>query len=294
MNLFRSIKDSIETSKRLIQDINECCLKNRRERERYESLKKSSQHVDEDDDYVKLQYSNELCKSPSTENNSSTSSVNLSGEEDIDIIAKDDELLRKILNRTYHTNSPNLLSPIHPNEEIINLFNIENGNFEDQAEQNKKEPIEEFQFIEQDLSLNPADFEKIICKSTPLNFNQNSSNQANLCKKRLDFELVEVNDLMNELIEKIERQLDLENTSNNCLPTNAEFPTPESTPPVLKQSHREPLFASQLTKSQLSEELYGKNLKNYLGHSRDLIKKMDSSFLKNMELMVISLISLDV
>lgn len=229
-------------------------MSNRRERERYETFHKKNHRVDEEYDYVKLQDSNDFSKSPSTENNSSTSSSNLSTEEDIDIIAKDDELLRKILNRTYHTNSPNLHSPVHPNEDIINLFNIDNGN-EILSEKNEQENIEEFQFIEQDLTLNPGDFEKIICKSTPVN-NEKPTIHSFLCKKRLDFDKDEVKDLINELIDKIEKQLDLGSylldKSENILQT--ELLTPESTP-VQKDSIKEPLFDSQLSSSQISEEI---------------------------------------
>lgn len=249
-------------------------MRNRREREKNESIQKEleRQRAEEEDEYVKLQDISELSKSPSSENNSTTSSVtNSSNEEDIDIIAKDDELLKKILNRTFHTNSPNLHSPIHPNEDIINLFHIENGKNgqnENSHESNglKKEfEDEEFQFIEQDLTLNAADFDKIICKSTPLCANEKTSSDIT-CKKRLNFEQDDddVKYLLNEMIEKIEKSLESEcllDCSSDSLVEINKFscdmgflPTPESTP-VLKPSQIEPLFASKLTNSQLSEEI---------------------------------------
>ncbi|CAF0948070.1 unnamed protein product [Brachionus calyciflorus] len=266
-----SIKDSIETSKRLIQDINECCLSNRREREKNELIQKEleRQRAEEEDEYVKLQDLSELPKEPLNENkNIKINSPNT--EEDIDIIGKDDELLKKILNRTFHTNSPNLHSPIHPNEDIINLFHLNDSKKnENLVEENglRNEFEEDFQFIEQDLTLNPADFDKIICKSTPICINSINDGKTHVtCKKKLVFNDYEsdVNNLLNELINKVEKIIEQERlldcSSDSIVEINKIsldincIPTPESTP-VLKTSQIEPLFTSKLTNSQLSEEI---------------------------------------
>lgn len=173
------IKDSVETSKRLVQDINEYCLRNKREREKLESAKRDYERQQEEEEFKKheeeknnilnLQYSidNTVDSEESTSSDTSSSldsSMNGNGcnnnnntnDEDIDLIAKDDELLRKILNRTFSPTSHNLQSPIHPNEDIINYFHL-----------NKNEP--EFTADEDlNFNLNAADFDKIIYKSTPI------------------------------------------------------------------------------------------------------------------------------
>ena len=226
-------------------------MSNRREKEKNDTLLRENHRIDDEDDYVKLQDSNELCKSP--ENDENNISTDINAEEDLDIITKDDELLKKILNRTYQTNSPNLHSPVHPNEDIINLFNIEND-IENQLDNNK----EDFQFIEQNLSLNIADFEKIIYNETPLNSNQKCIDKFS--KKRLDFEKTEISDIINEIIEKIEGEqysqsnLIEDSLFNLTLPNIPQFLTPDTTP-IQKEKNNEPLFASQLTTSQLNEEL---------------------------------------
>lgn len=141
------IRDSVETSKRLIQDINDYCMRNKRnqiEKEaaeaealarqqlQYQEQQQANGMNDEIDQSLTTTNDEELCIVSSSTNNSSV-------EDDIDIIAQDDTLLKRILTKANnmetvdhgHFHSPTTtnghkrpISPIiEPGSQLMEYFN---------------------------------------------------------------------------------------------------------------------------------------------------------------------------
>lgn len=210
-----SIKDSMETSRRLIQDIHEFCQRNKRLQQERESrlreehllaeqqlyeigkqLEEEKQAMDalsatniesnatnvERDTTDQTNNSQPSVNQSTATSTSSSSSSSLDNEEDIDVIAQDDELLKKILNRTFNLTTPNLHSPIKPNDQdILNLFNLiddrthQNTNYVDNVPSNSSPgscTIEDegFQLVESDLNLTPisnADLDNSTLTASP-------------------------------------------------------------------------------------------------------------------------------
>ena len=126
------IKDSLETSKRLIQDINDHCLRNKRiQSERELRLQEENRRLElkREEELAEVllkeleenEISKELNEINAQNENGDTSESKLNDEE-LDLINNDDELLKKILNRNLNSN-PGLLSPI--NDDLINYFSID-------------------------------------------------------------------------------------------------------------------------------------------------------------------------
>jgi protein phosphatase 1 regulatory subunit 37 len=144
-----NFKDSIETSRRLLQDINEFCMRNKREEaEREAEEREEEKRMDEKrrkveldneqklnelleelkdkvEEYINESYeTNESNSSSSSEitlattlseANEQSSSIVSSSEDEEELLAKqDDVLLKKILNRNIHSNFIN--SPMTPHE----------------------------------------------------------------------------------------------------------------------------------------------------------------------------------
>lgn len=288
---FFEIKDSAETSKKLLQDINEYCLRNKREREKQEYLQRELERQREEEEYVKLQISKEEeieekideqidCTMECNQEENTSKGNN---DEDIDIIAQDDELLKKILNRTFNTSTPNLHSPLEPaNDDFLNYLR-------------KEEQEEEFQLIEKDLVLN-------FNQTTPVKLPQTAEDKKDwLVKKRIYFDNQEIDkekssdelshqvkQVLDDLINQVEvddcSECLIEDESNYDLLGTDEKPnlnllTPEQTPTLTflncksstvtvetvrieinqngnnSTSLNKPFFASKLTNSQLSEEI---------------------------------------
>lgn len=217
-----SIKDSIETSKRLIQDINEFCMRNKREQNERESqlvelnrLKEEERKKIELENEKKLvELLNELNTQLESENankedeiesnklgfednddfdeikfnddKEESNDLNENGDENLDLIENDDELLKKILNRTFNS-APSILSPIKPSKnDLFNYLNLV------EESQKKIDPTDdEFQFIGTDLNVTPikeVDLDMVVFRSTPAN-----SNKPKVVK-RISFDLDEEED----------------------------------------------------------------------------------------------------
>jgi protein phosphatase 1 regulatory subunit 37 len=150
-----SIRDSIETSRRLLKDISDFCMRNKREQLEYDAkqtelkLKQEEERkikeIENEKKLVELfnELNEQLADSKASLNNTpnetynddeSAKKCNLATErteeddECVDIINEDDELLKKILSRT----TPSLHSPIKPNnDDLINYFNLVDKNYDE-------------------------------------------------------------------------------------------------------------------------------------------------------------------
>jgi hypothetical protein len=214
-----SIKDSIETSKRLIQDINEFCMRNKREQSERESqlvelsrLREEERKRSELENEKKLvELLNELNTQLESENmnnkedaklgledgdgfddeiksNDDKEESNENGDDNLDLIENDDELLKKILSRTLLNSAPSLLSPIKPSQS--DLFSYLNLVEEKKPKKiTKTDPADdEFQFIGADLNVTPikeVDLDSVVFRSTPAD-----SNKPKVAK-RISFDLDE-------------------------------------------------------------------------------------------------------
>lgn len=126
-----SIKDSIETSKRFIQDINEYCQRNKRieiERE----IAHKEQLVKQEEERKKLEIEEQLVEidtdptkiiNDAQINETSNDLIEANKQEIVDLVDDDEKLLKKILNRSLNS-APSIHSPISMNDELINYLNI--------------------------------------------------------------------------------------------------------------------------------------------------------------------------
>ena len=125
----------METSKRLLNDINEYCVRNKRcyserqlrlkqeeeENRRLEALKKEDELASSM--IIMKEAVDENSTSEDSENNSEKTERSLSenNEDEMDLM-DDDVLLKKILNRNL-ASAPSILSPL--NDDLINYFTID-------------------------------------------------------------------------------------------------------------------------------------------------------------------------
>ncbi len=231
----------------MTQDINDFCLRNRREQfERDTKLKEqkkqqkqeeeqhllnsskdnSAKHNEENSNSSTSSISVEDLSNTSSNNESSSSSssiVNTSNEEDLDLISKDDELLKRILtratisnsndsfddtNHNNHYNHKRLLSPIKPSDSAIMLNYFSNN----RAKSNRV--VKNLEYLDDELNPNEQSLDP----------NSGSAILVDPLDKIL-------NQIMKLMLEKVEEMNSLENNANKMLESSIIVDKDEPSPP---------------------------------------------------------------